>query len=380
MKKRATLLSVLAIVLFLSFLSKSLGPSSTISYKDFELLDGKNTSFWRKISSEDKQDLAFYKDLYLKHWPQVMKDSLDSKIPKVIHYIWLGPKSFPETSIQYVQSWMQNHPGWVVKFWTDNADRPIPYPGMEKHLLSEISLSSIGQYLDKTDNYGEKSDLLRYEILMSEGGVYVDHDIECFHSFDSLVSSVDFFAGLEPPHRNRGIASRIFPCNAVIGSKASHPVMARSLELVQKRWDEVEKAFPGQDTMSRTLKVLHRTFHSFSLATKEALDKEGNIDVVLPASFFYPDRIVTKKSFDLWKSKGLIWTSHKCAGAWRPTDATDSFYDQLQKVKKEKRHLKKRLHQTKGILYGNLAITALCLFLILKNKQKKRGVRGWKGL
>jgi len=357
-----------------------LSPSS-ISYKNFELLDGKKTHFWKNLSTQDKQDIALYKKLYLKHWPLLLKNSSSaSKIPKVIHYIWLGPKEFPETSIAYVQSCIQNHPGWVVKFWTDRADRALPCPKMEKHLISELSLPSIGEFLDKTDNYGEKSDLLRYEILMQEGGIYFDHDIECYHSFDPLVSSVDFFAGLEPPHRNTGIETRIFPCNAVIGAKPSHPIIAKSLQYVQSRWNEVEKIFPGGDAKSQTHRVFLRTFHSFSLGTKEAIGLEGNVDILLPASFFYPDRITTKESFELWRSKGLIWTSHKCLGAWRPEEAPNPLEEQLEIVKKEKKELKRKLSQTKIFLYSNFAVTLVAGLFILQNRKKKRAFFGGKDL
>jgi hypothetical protein len=44
-------------------------------------------------------------------------------------------------------------------------------------------------------NYGEKSDILRYEILSQFGGIYVDCDFECLKPFDDLLSCA-FFTGL----------------------------------------------------------------------------------------------------------------------------------------------------------------------------------------
>lgn len=43
-------------------------------------------------------------------------------------------------------------------------------------------------------NYGEKSDILRYEILCQFGGIYVDCDFECLKSFDGLLMC-RFFTG-----------------------------------------------------------------------------------------------------------------------------------------------------------------------------------------
>lgn len=352
-----------------------------ITYKDFDRLEGKATHFWKHLSLVDIEDLQFYKNLYLKNWPKENTSSEQHiKIPKTIHYIWLGPNEFPKNSVAFVQSWIQKHPDWTVKFWTDQKERLLPCAGMERHLITELALPHIGSYVEKTSNYGEKSDLLRYEILFQEGGIYVDHDIECFHSFASLTSSVDFFAGLEPPHRNKGIDSRVFCCNALIGAKAGHPILLKALEDVKQRWEEIEQKFSGSDVLSKTLKVFHRTFYSFALAVREKLNQEGNKDIVLPASFFYPDRIASTGEFDSWKAKGLIWTSHKCAGEWRPADPLAEIKEKLELEKAKKRHLKRALKQMRVFLYSSFALSGLCIYLAVRNKRQMRILSGRKSL
>ena len=382
MKNKTVLYSLLVGVLFLSFLGKNFFSKPDITYKDFDRLDGENTLFWnwKKFTDEDKEALLFYKNLYLHYFKEVKESNKWAKIPKTLHYIWLGPKEFPIESISYVNSWMQRHPKWTVKFWTDDPDRPLPHSGMEKHLISELSLSHLGSYVERTDNFGEKSDLLRYEILFQEGGIYVDHDIECFHCFDALASSVDFFAGLEPPHLNEGIDGRIFPCNAIFGAKPAHPVLAKTIDYVKKRWDKVDQVFPGTDAQSRTLKVIHRTFHSFSLGTRQGLNIEGNKDIVFPASFFYPDLIITGKAFERLKEKGFIWASHKCSGEWKPQDSSSLLKEELEIATSKNRLYKKQLKNTRILLYGNFAISGLCLYWFFQERQKKRKARGWKHL
>lgn len=365
---------LLSIFLRISFVPKE------ITYKDFDRLEGNATHFWKHLSSADEEDLQFYKNLYLQNWPKENAATEKGKIPKILHYIWLGPREFPTNSVAFVQSWIQNHPDWTVKFWTDREERQVPCPGMEKHLIAEASLPHIGHYLDKTSNYGEKSDLLRYEILFQEGGVYVDHDIECFHTFTPLTSTVDFFAGLEPPHRNKGIDSKVFCCNALIGTKAGHPILLSALEHVKERWEEVEHRFSGSDPLNKTLKVFHRTFYSFALAVREKVNQEGNKDIVLPASFFYPDRITSNKEFSSWKGKGLIWTSHKCAGVWRPEDPLAQIKEKLELEKAQKRHLKKAMRQMRMFLYISFAISGVCLFLAVRNRRQLRMASGRKYL
>lgn len=44
----------------------------------------------------------------------------------------------------------------------------------------------IQKAFDAATNFGEKSDILRYEILEKHGGVYADVDVACVQAFDSL--------------------------------------------------------------------------------------------------------------------------------------------------------------------------------------------------
>ena len=345
-----------------------LNAESGIQATQFELLDGKNSSFWRKLTKEDYQDLNFYKRIYLKHLPLLQHPLNDTKIPKVIHYIWLGPKSFPTTSIKYVESWKSRHPEWVFKFWTDSSERPVPLEGMEKHLISELACLHVGAFLDQTQNYGEKSDLLRYEILLQEGGVYVDHDIECFQSFDSLNQSFDFYTCLEPPHRNAGIKTRIFPCNGLIGAKPFHPILIRTLDIVAKIWEPVAMRFPINGSKNDFARVMNRTFHSFTLGTREGIDRKGNVDMVFPASFFSPDNIFTADLIEKLKNDRLVYASHKFAATWFEADKAPFIKKDSKHQKKTKAKSKKRWEAFAAMII----LGGVIAFLVRSQKDEKK--------
>jgi inositol phosphorylceramide mannosyltransferase catalytic subunit len=74
------------------------------------------------------------------------------------------------------------HPDWEIKLWTD-AD------------IAELAFEN-QQAFDSAANYGEKSDILRYELLERFGGVYADCDFVSLRSLDEIVSKLEFFAGL----------------------------------------------------------------------------------------------------------------------------------------------------------------------------------------
>ncbi|CCI39677.1 unnamed protein product [Albugo candida] len=94
------------------------------------------------------------------------------RIPFIIHQIWLGPHPIPAFCLQQMKTWQQIHPKWDYKLWTDNE-------------LSTLKLRNENRF-NLAANFGEKSDILRYEILLQFGGLYVDVDFKCLKSFEGL--------------------------------------------------------------------------------------------------------------------------------------------------------------------------------------------------
>ena len=172
-----------------------------ISRSDFETLMGCGLPAWRYVqTAEDFENLQFFKVAYEKNIPFLGIKSAMLRVPKVIHFIWIGPKPFPRESIENVRTWIAKHPGWTIKFWTDR-DRPLPHKDMELVRIQDFHFSQLFECYNKSDNYAEKSDLLRYEILYQEGGIYVDHDVKCLQSFEPLSRAFDFYCGMEMPYQ-----------------------------------------------------------------------------------------------------------------------------------------------------------------------------------
>ncbi|HEX2583125.1 MAG TPA: glycosyltransferase, partial [Chlamydiales bacterium] len=213
-----------------------------------------------KIPESDLKYLEIYRSLFDQKFLSLTQRENREQIPHLIHFIWGGPP-FPETSIRNIVSWMECHPEWTFYFWTDDPNRPVPVKGMIKRLFSELLFSSpIRSYFEKAENWGEKSDLLRYEILSREGGLYVDHDVECLHSFAPLHTSVSFYASAEPLHNSALYNSHLTVSNCLIGSVPNHPILSDTLRLSFERWDLGSQMFPDQDKLSNLLRTLFRTF------------------------------------------------------------------------------------------------------------------------
>lgn len=84
---------------------------------------------------------------------------METIIPKIFHQIWLNGK-MPETHTYFRDHMLELHPGWEYKLWNT------------KNLPKIMNQESF----DKWPEMCFKSDIMRYEILNTYGGIYVDTD------------------------------------------------------------------------------------------------------------------------------------------------------------------------------------------------------------
>jgi mannosyltransferase OCH1-like enzyme len=215
-----------------------------------QVLDSKN---WRQFET-----------LFMKyhHNKQNLLNENITRIPHMIHFIWLGTP-LPDFSRKMIESWKKFHPDWEIKLWTD-AD------------LQTFDLKNREAY-NRANNWGEKSDIFRYEILLRYGGLYVDAaDFECIRSFDQLHDSCDFFVGIA--YGRRGVVY-----NGLIGCAPNHPIMQQCVDSIRSgngdnsRWRIVNAT--GPYFLTKCIKK--------ALANPKAQKKMGVV-VTFPSIFFYP--------------------------------------------------------------------------------------------
>ena len=185
-------------------------------------------------------------------------------IPKIIHQIWLG-SPVPERFKEWMRTW-QGWEGWKYKLWTD-AD------------VEAFGLHNQALY-DKAANYGERSDIFRYEILNREGGLYVDVDFQCFNRefFNYAHGHYDFYTGIEPLE-----TTNLSINNALIASCPDHPLLKAIIHDMQENYLTAYDPSLGVYTTIATTGPRY--------LTKQFKRKElhkGKVDIALPPTFFYP--------------------------------------------------------------------------------------------
>lgn len=293
MKKEILILLFICPLVFFYVFSNSIkkikpkkAPTITL-HDSFDKLLGVETDDWNYIQTkQDFEDLEFYKAVYEKNKREQFNPGPLFKIPKTVHLIWLGPRPFPQESVENIRTWIAHHPDWTFIFWTDRK-RPAPCNGVETRYLDDFEFTMLEKEFHASRNWGERSDILRYEILYKLGGVYIDHDANCLRPFHGLHMGYDFYACLEMPHEELDSLA-ITVGIGIIGAKPRHPAVRGAMQAILDRWDAVTEKFSSSDPLVQARLVGHRTYIALTHALKEHLNLPGNTDIVFPACFFYP--------------------------------------------------------------------------------------------
>ena len=130
---------------------------------------------------------------------------------KLIHQFWVGP-AMPEAFATFAAGWRRLHPDWEYRLWGDGDLPPLRNRSLYDR-AEELCPGFAGQL---------RSDVVRYELLLEYGGVWVDTDFECFKPIDDLLEDVDCFAAWE---LQDDVAN-----NAILGCEPGNAFMARLVE------------------------------------------------------------------------------------------------------------------------------------------------------
>lgn len=119
-------------------------------------------------------------------------------IPRIIHYCWFGRGPMPDLAQKCIESWHRYMPDYEYRLWNEDSFdiQSVPY-------VKEAYES--GKYAFVTD-------YVRLYALYTEGGIYMDTDVEVLKPYDNLMD-LPGFTGYE--------GSKSLP--PVTGTMASEP-------------------------------------------------------------------------------------------------------------------------------------------------------------
>lgn len=103
-------------------------------------------------------------------------------IPKIIHYCWFGRGKKPDSAIRCINSWKLHTPDYLLKEWNeDNFD---------------INSNLYVKQAYESRKFAFVTDYVRLYAIYTEGGVYMDTDVELLKSLDEFLAH-PAFSGFE---------------------------------------------------------------------------------------------------------------------------------------------------------------------------------------
>ena len=99
-------------------------------------------------------------------------------IPKIIHYCWFGRGEMPELAKRCIESWHKYMPDYEYKLWNeDNFD---------------IDSNQYVKEAYEARKFAFVTDYVRLYALYTEGGIYMDTDVEVLKPYDDLLHLTGF--------------------------------------------------------------------------------------------------------------------------------------------------------------------------------------------
>lgn len=157
------------------------------------------------------------------------------QIPKIIHQVWEGKNNtpIPKILVSMAERWKQYHQTWEYKLWT----------GDQLHQFVEDNYPYV---IDKYNNYQydvQRWDVIRYLILHTYGGLYIDLDYDCLNSIDKLLENKLCCFGEEPLLHKQYFNIECYIGNAFMATIPNHPFFLKIIDDLLVNQFNVENKF-----------------------------------------------------------------------------------------------------------------------------------------
>jgi mannosyltransferase OCH1-like enzyme len=200
-------------------------------------------------------------------------------IPKKIHYVWLGKGEKSDKIKRCIESWKKYLPDYEIIEWNeDNFD---------------INYNDFTKKSYELKKYAFTSDVVRLYALYTQGGIYMDTDVEVYKPLDEFLNE-EGFTGFEDIH---------YPVTATMGCVKGNPVIKMMLDYYDcvdfKMYDDWKDFITNEETStciySNVLGML-------------GIDRERNEEQHIKHFTVYP------RSYFFTKDEG--YTYHSFTGSW----------------------------------------------------------------
>lgn len=206
-------------------------------------------------------------------------------IPKIIHYCWFGRGPKGDLANKCIESWKKFLPDYEIKEWNeDNFD---------------INMFQYAKEALEKKKYAFVTDVVRLYALYTEGGVYMDTDVEVLKSFNPFLHHI-MFSGFETDG------------NVPTGMMAAEKGSIWAKELLDEYKDRVFIKPNGEMNVTSNTSYITDYMVKKGLKLNNEYQDFPNLCTMYPSDFFCPKDHTTGK-IHLTDNSVCI---HHFAGSW----------------------------------------------------------------
>ena len=207
-------------------------------------------------------------------------------IPKKIHYCWFGKGKMPELALKCIESWRVNLPDYELKEWNENS--------------FDINSNFYVKEAYESRKFAFVTDYVRLYALYTEGGIYMDTDVEVLKNLDSFLD-LPAFSGFED--------NMHIPTGIMAAEKGS--IWAKwQLEYYSGRHFLLPD---GTLDLTTNVDIIGGLMEEKGFILKNGLYNFQNIITIFPKDYFCPKSHTTGK-MELTEN---TYTIHHFAGSWK---------------------------------------------------------------
>ncbi len=187
-------------------------------------------------------------------------------IPRIVHYCWFGKKPLSSEILMNIESWKKFNPNFKLRLWNEkNSPMTLTY----------MKVAKFFKYWSNMSNF------IRLYSLSLEGGIYLDTDVECLHSFEELLSYKCFFGFQQ---NKKGQIESQAVNSAICGAEKGNPFIKELLNKFLKKFSGIELSYlSGPKFITDELIIKGLLNHQY---------EENKIEIdgitLFPHYYFYP--------------------------------------------------------------------------------------------
>ncbi|WP_166266258.1 glycosyltransferase family 32 protein [Marinobacter caseinilyticus] len=226
-----------------------------------------------------------------------------SVIPKTLHFVWVGDESLRPDA--FIETWRRKHPDFKIRVWGNDDWKNGNW--LNRHHMDAFA--------EHSREFRGIADIMRWEILLNEGGFALDADSVCINRLPDWLFDCSLFAAWENEYVRPGLVA-----NGYVGAHSGHAVIASMVNQLAEQKDLARRFV--------WYKLKHKRRRAWNTTgpipfTNTIFSTSDRSATIVPSHFFLP----VHHSGEQYKGDGPIYSCELFAGT--KSSNYDSMYGSM---------------------------------------------------